>query len=209
MAVCAKELRQTSTKKLNKKKALLKKKHNSIKLSCKKAAKCRQYPIHECLFPDGIFELGIGNLVISRALPNNRIAACVFTVDVFCLGVKNALFKVFKDADYEHTLKPLLWSAHPGQSIQRMTPSCAKKLVDGAVAYARDFGFSPHREYKNAKKIFGKIKASRCTVRFVYGNHGKPHYISGAHESLSSSKKIVKRLRKKCGKNGFHYTLIA
>ena len=152
MAVSAKGLRQTLTKKSHKKKVLPRKKHKNIKLSCKQAAKCQQYPIHECLFPDGIFELGIGNLVISRALPNNRIAACVFTVDVYCLGVKNALFKVFRVADYERILKPLLLSAHPGQSVERMDPSCAKKLVEGAVAYAKNLGFSPHPEYKKCKK---------------------------------------------------------
>ena len=43
-------------------------------------------PIHERLVPKGIFDLGLGDVVLSRDLPDGRIAASVFLVDVFLPG---------------------------------------------------------------------------------------------------------------------------
>jgi hypothetical protein len=43
-------------------------------------------------------ELGIGHVWFSRRLPDGRYAMAGFLVDTFCLGVKNALFKIMGSA---------------------------------------------------------------------------------------------------------------
>ena len=57
-------------------------------------------PIHETLITAKLFELGMGNLVFSRLLPDGRIALAVFLLDVFCLGVKNAMVAIVSKGDY-------------------------------------------------------------------------------------------------------------
>src|SRR5437879_6588829 len=57
-------------------------------------------PVYECLVPENLFELGIGNVVFSRELPGGDIAVVVFLLDVFCLGVKDTLFKVVPEDEY-------------------------------------------------------------------------------------------------------------
>src|SRR5262245_23564829 len=47
-------------------------------------------PLHGCLVPAGLFESGIGTVVVSRKLTDGRIVAAVFLLDVWCLGVKDA-----------------------------------------------------------------------------------------------------------------------
>src|SRR5947209_19536193 len=57
-------------------------------------------PIHECLVPEGLFGMGIGEVLFGRKLPNGDVAASLFLLDVYCLGVKNAFFRVFSEYDY-------------------------------------------------------------------------------------------------------------
>ena len=51
-------------------------------------------PIHAAYVGDNIFSQGIGHVILARALPDGRVAAGVFLVDAYCLGIKNALFTV-------------------------------------------------------------------------------------------------------------------
>ena len=88
--------------------------------------------------------------------------------------------------------------------------TCAKKLLDGVVDYAKELGFNPHPDYKNAKEIFGDIDASVCPVKYIYGKDGKPFYMNGPYESPADVHKIINTLTEKCGVNGFNtlYRLI-
>ena len=58
-------------------------------------------PIHECLIPDSLFDMGIGNVIVSRKMPNGFIGAAFFLVDVFCLGVKDAFYDVMSPVEYD------------------------------------------------------------------------------------------------------------
>jgi len=43
--------------------------------------------------------------VVTRRIPNGDIAMSAFVIDVFCLGVKDAMFMVLPESEYEHKLK--------------------------------------------------------------------------------------------------------
>ena len=162
-------------------------------------------PIHECLVPAGLFEEGIGNLVFSRSLADGRIALGVFLVDVFCLGVKNALFAVVTREEYSRRTQN--WS--PEEDLQPMEPSCFRKLVEGAVTYARNLGLHPHADYAEARWIFGDVDAMTCTRNFEYGHKGKPLYISGPNETRTQARNIVRQLERQLGPKGFEYLVMA
>ena len=82
-----------------------------ISLLKSKAASYSNQPIYECLVPDGLFEIGLGNVIVSRKAPKGNIAVSAFVVDVFCLGVKNAFFRILSEFDYD-TLKTSLMASH-------------------------------------------------------------------------------------------------
>jgi hypothetical protein len=42
-----------------------------------------------CVMPSGLFEIGIGHIIVARALPSGQLGCAWFLVDVFCLGVKD------------------------------------------------------------------------------------------------------------------------
>lgn len=196
------------TKKKNQSLAKRKKEGTGIILSKRKAVSYAAYPLYECLMPNGLFKIGIGSVLISRKAPNGLIAVGIFVVDVFCLGVKNASFKVLTKFDYEKQIKESLITSHEGQAFEAVDPACIKKLLEGAVAYSEELGFTHHPEYKNAKDIFGDIDSSSCPVNYNYGKDGKPFYFRGPKETPALAKKIVNQLHEHCGEGGYDYMLM-
>jgi len=164
------------------------------------------YPIHECLVPDELFETGIGQITISRRSPNGDIGISSFIVDVYCLGIKNALFTIADQVKYDTIIKPRMASGIEG-NFDNVHPSCIRKLVEGAAEYAQELGFQPHPDYKKYKAIFGDIDKSDCPEKYTFGKKGKPFYINGPNETSSQSQKIIKQLEKQCGAGNYDYML--
>ncbi len=162
-----------------------------------------QAPIADVFVPGNLFELGIGTVWISRHLPDGRYAMAGILVDVFCLGVKNALYNILDEAQYRSNLAHL--QASPEQQFERQHPSCARKLVEEALAYAKDLGFEPHADYRIARLIFGDIDASACPVRFTFGQNGKPFYVNGPNDTPAIQRRILKQLERHCGPGGYHF----
>jgi DNA-binding transcriptional regulator YbjK len=164
-------------------------------------AQAARFPVADCLVPTDLFQDGIGNVVLTRQLPNGELAVAVFLLDIYCLGVKDAFYRVVSTQEYTYYRQQL-----EGSSLEQVHPSCLRKLVKGAVQYARDIGLAPHADYAGAAQLFGNIEAAACPVRYTYGGRdGKPLYISGPNESPARSRKIVDTLKRKLGSEGFHF----
>jgi len=200
--------RQKKLVKKNKKRKLTKSLLNIVDEQRLSSSSYAEFPIHECFVPNTLFEIGIGYVIVTRKTPTGLIAISAFVVDVYCLGVKNALFKVSNEFEYENTIKPQLMGPNEEAEFENIHQNCARKLVEGAVLYARELGFPPHRDYKQAQKLFGDIDVNSCPVKYTYGKDGKPLYIRGPNESTSQTKQIVDKLSRKCGEGNFDYLLM-
>lgn len=165
---------------------------------------CR-YPLYECIAPVQLFDMGIGNLLVSRKLPDDQIAVSIFLVDLFCLGVKSSFFAIVPESEYHNTFK----NPEKLGACKKTDPSWTRKLIEDAVSYARNLGFNPDPDYIKAKMIFGDIDPKECTEEFQFGKDGKPFYIQGPNESNSQAQQIIKQLEKICGHDGFHSTMSA
>ncbi|MBF0471957.1 MAG: hypothetical protein HQL48_11375 [Gammaproteobacteria bacterium] len=154
-----------------------------------------RYPLHECLVPPDLFDNGIGVIVISRSLPDDAIAAAVFLVDTYCLGVKNAYFTLLDREYYDGGFKEELYDGYADGEFQRTHPSCAMKIIEGAKAYAAEYGFQPHKDYHKAIPLLKGIDPAACPVKYDFGHKGKPFYIQGPHESDSDTRRIMKRIQ--------------
>jgi hypothetical protein len=160
--------------------------------------------VRDCLVPETLFEKGLGNLVFSRSLPDGRIALAMILLDVYCLGVKNAFFTIIERDEYNRRLSGWI----EAERLRPMSPACFRKLVEGAVAYARELGLEPHADYAQARQIFGDLEAADCTENFEYGHEGKPFYISGPNETTSQAKAIVEKLRQRMGEGNFEFLIV-
>jgi hypothetical protein len=159
--------------------------------------------LHECIVPEGLFEVGIGNILVSRKMPDGNVALSIFLLDVFCLGVKDAYFFIMSQSEYDDKIKSIKQDA----DFKSLPPECIRKLVESAEAYAGNLGFNPHSDYRSARKIFGDIDAEKCAMQFEFGKDGRPLFISGPNDTQAKCMKIMETLTKSCGPGGFHYMI--
>jgi len=167
-------------------------------------ARAATMPILHCRAGSTIWDDGLGPLVVSRELSANSVAAAVFLLDVYCLGVKDVWSALFNRAEYDLRFFPEAFSRSDPVDMQ---PECARKLVEGAVAYAADLGFAPGGDYRRSRMIFGDIDPNACTRTFTYGRQGKPFFVAGTHDSAVRCRDILATLEARCGPDGFDYLI--
>ncbi len=153
-----------------------------------------------------LFEAGIGYVVVARFRGHGEMEAGVFLLDVFCLGAKNAFYTRTSTAEYD---TDLLERILPAENRKPLDPPTARKLIEGAVAYAQNLGLAPHPDYKMACRVLGGIQSSDSAATFTFGEKGKPLYIQGPNDSPAFCERILKQLRARCGPDGFHYLIVA
>ncbi len=94
---------------------------------------------------------------------------------VLCLGVKSAYY-----AERTHEqLSEMINKMTGDDPIVDIAPKGARKIVDGAIAHARDFGFKVDADYPPAGALFRDIDARVCRTEYEFGKDGKPLYVSG------------------------------
>ena len=164
-----------------------------------------RFPVHESLVSTELFDGNVGmcTAILSRKLPAGHIAAGVFMIDLYCLGVKNADARIFTTYEYREYIA-LLEQRHNFREIEA---PCLVKLVQSSVDYARDLGLLPHNDYRKAHKIFGDIDAATCATEYTFGKDGKPFYIAGPYDSPLRIKQIVDQLTKRLGPDGFEVVI--
>lgn len=159
-------------------------------------------PVHESFIPEGLFEEGgIGTIVVSRKMAHGDLAVGIILLDVYCLGVKNASFKVVSSQEY----KEMMGSIGQGEDLRIAEPACVRKLVEDCIDFANNIGFDPHPDYQIARYVLGDIKAGDCTQAYEFGKDGKPFFISGPYDSDQKINKIMKTLEQNCGEGNFDY----
>ena len=194
MALSSKALQQKRTKKAAKRKAAKKSSSPAKNPMAVEWLAAADAPIADVYTPESLFEVGIGSVWFSRRLDNGHYALSAFLVDTFCLGVKNAMYSLVSAAKYEEELERFL--KHSGETFVACEPAYARKLVELAIAYARELGLEPHPDYKIAKIIFGDVDATQSDAVFNFGRDGNPIYIPGPSDTLSEQRRIIKQLEK-------------
>jgi hypothetical protein len=161
-------------------------------------------PILHCCHTKALWEGGIGNVLVSRALSTGNVAFAIFLVDVFCLGVKNVYIDIIPRVTYDDRIYERMFEQ---EGLRHIKPECARKLVEGAVEYAAALELLPHPEYRIGKLIFGDISAEACTQQFTYGKDGKPLFIAGPNDDSARCQDILHTLERICRPDGFHFLM--
>jgi len=166
----------------------------------------REAPIHDVYVAASTFRVGTGHVAVCRTLGDGRFAVGVFLIDAYCLGVKDSFLRIVRRDDYEELLSGL---AEVSGRQRNATPSYALRVIDGAVAYAREFGFQPRGDFKQAYQVVEAIDSEETDETPVFGNQGRPHYISGPHDSSMMIERIRRSLDKHCGPGGYGFTILS
>ena len=150
-------------------------------------------------------ESGLTQLLVARIRDDGRADIGFFLVDLWCLGVKDAFLH---DDGSEALLRELLAGRMPEEFRERFHPACAKKMIDGAIAYAETLGFSPHRDYRKARRALTGLDASSCPETFTFGRDGRPFYVEGPNDTPERTERVLAILEARLGPDGFGYEFI-
>jgi hypothetical protein len=146
-----------------------------------------------------------GSLLISRRMPDRRLACVRFLVDGMCLGVKDLhAFSCFPAEMHDY-----LERASRAETIRTASPPRVRKLVESAVAYAKQFDLHPPADYQKVTPIWGDIDPGQCTEEFRFGGEGgKPHFINGPNDSALFQTRVIETLERTAGNGNFNFTFL-
>jgi hypothetical protein len=144
---------------------------------------------------------GLITALVARQRRNRRgVAACVYLVDAYCLGIKNAMGPDEIDDQALRRLTNHVFSGYDAQPVPAPI-ELLRDLVLGAAEYAHQLGFAPHPDFEHARAHLGPWTGPSA---ITFGRDGKPTYVEGPYDDPDH---VLRTLRRAVGRNGFHYTV--
>lgn len=147
--------------------------------------------------PD-LAETGNGLVLIARPVGKTHARLATFVVDVHCLGVRKVTLS-------ELPLAVLLNQALSMLRVAPIAPPVALAILDGSIAYAKKFGFSPPVNLAEGMQLFGDIEAG--AVPFPFGKDGQVFYTQQHGDTDEFAEAVLAKLEKKPGHGNFGYEL--
>lgn len=142
--------------------------------------------------------VGLYRILVSRKRLNGDILFGIFLVDTYCLGVKNTIINLVPEEEYYEMLdNPDL------RHLEPMDLNHAQNIIYGALEYAEDLGFQPHKSYNIAEYILDPVESIEYED-IEFGKDGKPLFISGPFDNF---KKIYNQLLKSVGEGNFDFIM--
>ena len=154
-----------------------------------------------CIMSSTLFEIGIGHVIVARALPSGLLGCAYFLIDVFCLGVKDVFYVEIGETE----LRSRLAEQDDVQSFIDIEPAHARKLIRDAAAYAASLGLSGAKDTPVIEAIFGDVDTGACTETFTFGKDGKPFFVSGPNDTQARIRAVSQTLEKSQGTGSWNY----
>lgn len=146
------------------------------------------------------YHSGVAGVLVARRDRPRRVSVCGYLVDVYCLGVKNALGPRMMKEDDLRSFRRMYFEgfAEAGPPLEAPL-DLARHLVCGAVDYARGLGFEPHPDYA---PVAGHLGRWEETSALTFGRDGVPYYVQGPYDNGAS---VLRTLTRSVGKDNFYF----
>ena len=154
-----------------------------------------------CMMSSTLFEIGIGHVIVARALPSGLLGCAYFLVDVFCLGVKDVFYAEMGQTE----LRSRLAEQGDVQSFIEIEPAHARKLIREAAAYAAGLGLPAAKDTPVIEAIFGDVDPGACSETSTFGRDGKPFFVSGPNDTPARIRAVSQILEKSQGTDSWDY----
>ena len=80
-------------------------------------------------------------------------------------------------------------------------PVLAQNVIYGAIEYAEDLGFKPHRDFSNTEYMLDDVEEIDY-MELKFGRNDKPVFISGPFDD---AQKILKKLKNSVGEGNYDF----
>ena len=160
----------------------------------------RQMPVEGAWVQQGWQEQGVARVLVARSQPNDNILFGEYVVDYLCTGVKDSSYasNIGRETFFNEVI-PRLYSGAPPLDIEA---NLAHEIIWGAVEYASELGFDPHRNFREAGRILDPADALPRSGALDFGYQGRPLYIPGPDDNQAG---VIRRLIESVGLGNFYY----
>ena len=183
------------------------KQHQQHALSPEKyiRTRARTLPIGTCYINPDWEESGFATIFMSRRHINGNITHAAYLVDIFCLGLKESYWVFNQDAlDYKDFIEKQLQGNPHGFSLMKADYVLLHNIIFGAIEYAGELGFLPHKSFETTKYILEEDDDHVKLLDLTFGYKGKPLFISSP-ERPAEKNRVLACLEKNPGSGNYYY----
>lgn len=138
--------------------------------------------------------------VIVARQERNRLLVGSYLVDYWCLGVKDALPpRTMGTSEHQRLLESC--EERFDEPFVDITLEQAQAIVYGAVDYAHNLGFEPHKDFNTKAQIHLGLRPETL-LPIEFGKDGQPFFMSGPYDNVE---KVLKTLEASVGLGNFRY----
>jgi len=141
---------------------------------------------------------GLVSVLLARGEHHQKVSVCGYLLDVYCLGVKNALGPRRMPHEDLPSFSRSFFSGW-GSTGLPIPIELARELVFGAAEYAQSLGFSTHPDFEQVRGHLGSW-VGPSSIRF--GCNGKPSFTQGPHDDPAA---IMHTLEETIGAGNFDF----
>lgn len=162
----------------------------------------QSHPIHECVIARNWQKHGLAQILLSRVQPDENLIAGLYLVDTLCLGLKNTVAEAnLSRSAYRAQLRDRI---SRDEGCKACPLDLAHTIIYGAIDYARQFGFEPHKDFKLSRHILQERDDFTWREDVEFGRDGMPLFVSGPHDNAN---RIIRQLQATAGEGNFHYLI--
>jgi len=167
--------------------------------------KARNLPIYECLVNTEWKKQGVAHMVVARKHTNGNITACMFLVDLFCLGIKNTqyLFNI-PETEYQNKKDEIEHIV-----FEPISYTLAHNIVFAGLEYAEEYGFKPHKDFTSITQFMLEEDTEDIElIEIECGKNGKPFYVNGPYEDQAKINQIIAQLKRTAGTGNYDFEIV-
>lgn len=164
--------------------------------------KVRGLEVGTCYVSDDIWKEGIGVVVVTRLHKGGKRTVGFFLIDVFCLGVKDAGYRVrMDDSECDSFMERF-----DEMQMREASYEEAHNIVYGALSFAEEAGIGPCKDFALAKYVLEEDTDDIPLIEYQFGKDGM-HYLF-ANSQLEASR-YLPLMSKNLGDGKYRYVVSA
>ena len=163
----------------------------------------RNLPIGDCFINPDWETCRMCQVLITRKHITGYVTACMYLVDLSCLGVKDTIFKF--NAPYEEIVE--MFNKRSVRPIN-ISYELAHNIIFAGLEFAEEYGFKPHKDFTSITSHFLEEDNDDIPlIEIECGMSGKPCYTNTGFDSPAREREILAQLERTAGKDNYFFML--